>query len=366
LRIGIHCSTAGSLEKAAIKANELGANTFQIFSASPRMWRAKIPDLQQVRRLHQEREKHDLTPLVVHDSYLINLASNDPVIRENSVRAFTGELERALLIGAEYLVAHPGNYKGLTVDQGIFNVAENLVLAWRAVDEQLRGKPKLTILLENTAGAGAQLGGRLHELATIRELTGGYLDIPIGYCLDTCHCYVSGFDIAHEHGLTKLIKAASLTLGLDLVPVIHANDAKAGLNSHVDRHANIGEGKAQVLRARDAAVSERRAAHGTRAQLLDRRRARPLHVDARLQRAHPMGWDAFGLPAENAAIKNWPRAARVDAQQHRAHEAQMQRLGFRYDWNREVTTCEPEYYRWNQWFFLKMFERGLAYRKKRW
>ncbi|MFL6353829.1 MAG: deoxyribonuclease IV [Bryobacteraceae bacterium] len=242
MRIGIHCSTAGSLEKAAIKANELGANTFQIFSASPRMWRAKIPDLQQVRRLHQEREKHDLTPLVVHDSYLINLASNDPVIRENSVRAFTGELERALLIGAEYLVAHPGNYKGLTVDQGIFNVAENLVLAWRAVDEQLRGKPKLTILLENTAGAGAQLGGRLHELATIRELTGGYLDIPIGYCLDTCHCYVSGFDIAHEHGLTKLIKAASLTLGLDLVPVIHANDAKAGLNSHVDRHANIGEG----------------------------------------------------------------------------------------------------------------------------
>jgi deoxyribonuclease IV len=179
---------------------------------------------------------------VVHDSYLINLASSDPVIRENSLRAFTGELERALLIGAEYLVAHPGNYKGLTLDQGIFNVAENLVLAWRAVDAKLKGKPKLSILLENTAGAGAQLGGRLHELATIRELARPYIELPIGYCLDTCHCYVSGFDVAHEHGLTKLIESCSGTLGLDLIPVIHANDAKTSLNSHADRHANIGEG----------------------------------------------------------------------------------------------------------------------------
>jgi deoxyribonuclease IV len=246
LRIGIHCSTAGSLEKAAIKANELGANTFQIFSTSPRMWRARHPDREQIRRLQDEREKHDLTPLAVHDSYLINLASNDPVIRENSLRAFTGELERALLIGAEYLVAHPGNYKGLTLEQGIFNVAESLALAWRAVDENLKRKPKLSILLENTAGAGAQLGGHLNELATIRELAAQYIEIPIGYCLDTCHCYVSGFDIAHEHGLTKLIEAASAALGLEHVPMIHANDAKTSLSSHVDRHANIGEGNIGV------------------------------------------------------------------------------------------------------------------------
>jgi deoxyribonuclease-4 len=210
------------------------------------MWRAKPPDLEQIRRLHQEREKHDLTPLVIHDSYLINLASNDPVIRDNSLRAFTGELERALLIGAEYLVAHPGNYKGLTLEQGIFNVAEGLVLAWRAIDAKLKRKPKLSILLENTPGAGAQLGGRLQELATIRELAGQYVEIPIAYCLDTCHCYVSGFDIAHEHGLTKLIEAASGSLGLEHVPVIHTNDAKTVLNSHVDRHANIGEGNIGV------------------------------------------------------------------------------------------------------------------------
>jgi deoxyribonuclease IV len=206
------------------------------------MWRAKAPDPEQIRRLHQEREKNNLTPLVIHDSYLINLASNNSVIRDNSVRAFTGELERALLIGAEYVVAHPGNYKGLSLEQGIFNVSEALVLAWRAVDPKLKRKPKLSILLENTAGAGAQLGGQLRELSTIRELAGQYVEIPIGYCLDTCHCYVSGFDIAYEYGLKKLIDAASETLGLEHVPVIHANDAKTKLNSHVDRHAHIGDG----------------------------------------------------------------------------------------------------------------------------
>src|SRR6476646_6353878 len=111
LRIGIHTSTAGSLERSAVKAHELGANTFQIFTSSPRMWRAKPPDPTQVLLLKRERERHDLTPLVVHDSYLINLASADLVIRKRSIEAFTGEIERALIIGAEYLVTHPGNYR---------------------------------------------------------------------------------------------------------------------------------------------------------------------------------------------------------------------------------------------------------------
>lgn len=242
MRIGIHTSTAGSLERAAIKARELGANTFQIFSASPRMWRAKPPDPEQVRVFKQTREKHDLTPLVIHDSYLINLAAPPSVIREKSIEAFRGELERALVIGAEYVVAHPGNYKGLTCEQGILNAAEAIALAWRGVPAELKQNPRLTILLENTAGAGAQLGGQLHELATVAYLVRPYVDIPIGYCLDTCHCYVSGFDVAGEEGLTKLLKEVTETLGLENVPVIHTNDAKTSLNSHVDRHAHIGDG----------------------------------------------------------------------------------------------------------------------------
>ncbi len=206
------------------------------------MWRAKDPDPSQVDRLNAERDKHDLTPLVIHDSYLINLASPDPVIREKSIQAFGGELQRAVLIGAEFLVAHPGNYKGLTVEQGIANVATGIALSWNGVDAALRRSSKLRILLENTAGAGAQLGGKLEELAAIRELVSKSVDISVGYCLDTCHCYVAGFDIARKEGLELFVKHAASILGLEHIPVIHANDTKMELASHRDRHAGIGDG----------------------------------------------------------------------------------------------------------------------------
>ncbi len=134
---------AGSLERAAINAHELGANTLQIFSASPRMWRAKPPDKQQVQLLNIERTKHDLTPLVIHSNYLINLAAPPSDVRENSIHAFRGEIERALIIGADYLVVHPGNYKnGLTLEQGMLNVAEAMALAWRAVDDDSQNQSR--------------------------------------------------------------------------------------------------------------------------------------------------------------------------------------------------------------------------------
>jgi deoxyribonuclease-4 len=243
LRIGIHTSTAGSLERAALKAHELGANTFQIFSASPRMWRAKLPDPDQVRLLKLARDRHDLKPLVIHDSYLINLATADAVIRQQSIQAFTGEIERASLIGADYLVVHPGNYKDLTLEQGLLNVAEALAIGWRGVQDELKTKAAgLTILLECMAGARNQLGGDLSELATLRHLAGPYIEAPVGFCLDTCHLYVSGKDISTEDGLERTVEQADEILGLENVPVIHSNDSKMPLGSHMDRHANIGHG----------------------------------------------------------------------------------------------------------------------------
>ena len=206
------------------------------------MWRTKRLDPEQIRLLDEQRQKHDLVPLVIHDSYLINLASPPSVIREKSIDGFHGELERAILIGAEYLVTHPGNYRGLTVEQGILNVAKAVSLAWRAVDSSLKTRSRLTILLENTAGAGAQLGSNLEELSTIRNLVQPYLDVPVGFCIDTCHSYVSGFDVSEENGLESFLRSAASTLGWQNVPVIHANDAKMKLGSHCDRHANIGDG----------------------------------------------------------------------------------------------------------------------------
>ena len=220
-----------------MKAAELGANTFQIFSASPRMWRAVVPLRRDIRLFRKACEKFDLCPLAVHTSYLVNLATRDPVIREKSIAAFRAELERASLIGADYLVLHPGSYRGQSLQEGIS--AFVLGLAEAAQGLQLDG---LTVLLENTVGAGAQIGGKLEELHSIREQAARLCGLPIGYCLDTCHLLAAGFDIAGERGLASTVLRVNRVLGLENVLLIHANDSKQPLGSRIDRHANIGEG----------------------------------------------------------------------------------------------------------------------------
>jgi deoxyribonuclease-4 len=237
VRLGIHTSTSGSLEGAARKAAELGANTFQIFSASPRMWRARAPDPDQIRLLRAARDRYDLNPLVIHTNYLINLASLDPPIRAKSIAAFRGELERAHAIGAEYLVLHPGSYRGASIEQGIAALAQGL----RDAAQDLPAH-RVTVLLENTAGAGSHLGSRFEELKSMRDLAGELTGLPIGYCLDTCHLLAAGFDIATPAGLRATLRAAEHVLGLAHVHVFHVNDSKAPLGSHVDRHAKIGQG----------------------------------------------------------------------------------------------------------------------------
>jgi deoxyribonuclease-4 len=239
LRIGLHTSKAISLERAALKAREVGANCFQIFSASPRQWRAGKPDPADIKLLRGAREKYDLTPLVIHDSYLINLASRQTAIRTSSIAAFRGEIERALAIEADYIVMHPGNHKGQSIEEGLCAVIEGLEEASKG----LRSK-HLQILLENTVGSGAQLGSRFEELRALRDLTQQRIDFKVGFCLDTCHCFASGrYNVATPEGLKHTVSEIESILGLDNVKVMHANDSKGELASHLDRHANIGEGR---------------------------------------------------------------------------------------------------------------------------
>jgi deoxyribonuclease-4 len=237
MRLGIHTSIAGALENSAHEAAALGANTFQIFSSSPRQWKAAMPSTPAILAFQRAREKYSLDPLVIHDNYLINLASVHESVRALSVEAFRGELARAIAIGADYVVAHPGNYKGGTVEQGILNFLQGVAAA-------ASGLPlgKLMLLVENTVGAGAQLGSRFEELHVIREYGAKMTDLPIGFCLDTCHLLASGFDVSTADGLKQTVADADDILGLDHVRVMHANDSKGMLNSHIDRHANIGEG----------------------------------------------------------------------------------------------------------------------------
>jgi deoxyribonuclease-4 len=238
MRIGMHTSIAGNLANAARKAHALGGNCFQIFSASPRMWRATPPDPAQVLEMKAERAEYDLTPLVIHDSYLINLAAFDPEIRAKSIAGFRGELERARTIGAEYLVMHPGSAKGHeTLQQALETLTNSLETASKGLvfDD-------FCLLFENTAGGGATIGRTLEELKTLREMTAPRLPFPVGYCLDTCHLFVSGYDVSTEAGINDTVKQADTILGLDHVPLIHTNDSKGALNSHLDRHENIGKG----------------------------------------------------------------------------------------------------------------------------
>jgi deoxyribonuclease-4 len=219
-----------------LRAVEIGADTLQVFTASPRMWRAGTPAPAQVEALRTIRRKHGIHPLVVHVNYLVNLASRDPEIRAKSIATFRGELDRAAMVGAEYLVVHPGSSKGQTVDAAVSACAEGLCQA----ADGFTGA--VTVLLENTAGCGSTLGSRFEELHAIRDLAMPFAQVPIGYCLDTCHLLAAGFDITTAGGLRTTIRHAGDVLGLENVPVFHANDSKTPLGSHVDRHAKIGKG----------------------------------------------------------------------------------------------------------------------------
>jgi len=201
------------------------------------MWRARTPDAGQVKLLKAARERFDLHPLAIHVNYLINLASADPLIRAKSIAAFRGELERAAVIGAEYLVLHPGNYKGRSVEEGIAAFALGLKEAADGFHSS-----QVMVLLENTAGSGASLGSRLEELQSIRELARDLTTLEIGYCLDTCHLLAAGFNIATAAGLRATMRSIQQSIGLTNVHLIHANDSKTRLGSRVDRHAHIGAG----------------------------------------------------------------------------------------------------------------------------
>jgi deoxyribonuclease-4 len=236
-RIGMHLSTAGGVFTAADRAQAMGANTFQIFSSSPRMWRpAKIPaeHCAQMKRL---RVEYDCSPLVIHASYLINLCSQTEEVRRNSVAAFRGEVERALALGAEYLVLHPGSWKGLTREQGLERAAESIEaaiagLVWDECD--------FRILIENTAGAEFSLGGSFDQVGElVRRLE---QVAPVGVCLDTCHTHVAGYDLVTPQGYEATVSQIEALIGIEKIHVWHMNDAKAAMGSKLDRHEHIGEG----------------------------------------------------------------------------------------------------------------------------
>jgi deoxyribonuclease-4 len=236
-RIGVHLGTAGGASNAVERAREIGANTFQIFTSSPRMWRAPKVDPKQAERMRELRAKLDVGPLVVHTSYLVNVCSQSSETREKSVDAFRGEIERALAFGAEYLVLHPGSWKGLTRDEGLRLATDSIQ---RAIDGLPWQGSGFHILIENTAGAEFSLGGSFEQVAELVDRLKAHA--PMGVCLDTCHTHVSGYDIVTTDGYAETMNQIAATTTFDAVRVWHCNDAKAARGTKLDRHEHIGQG----------------------------------------------------------------------------------------------------------------------------
>jgi deoxyribonuclease-4 len=237
LRVGIHASIAGSYVNALESARKLGCNALQIFSSSPRMWQggpARIPEVDAA-AFRARRAELGLGPLVIHANYLINLAAAQPMLRTRSIQAFHDELVRGIALGADFLVVHPGSRGEATPEQAVATVIESVKQGSKRAS-----LGNLRILIENTAGMGVAVGSRLEELA---EILAGLKNVPADACLDTAHLFAAGYDIKSETGLTSTIDVIDGTIGLDRVPIFHANDSKIPLGGRVDRHENIGEGK---------------------------------------------------------------------------------------------------------------------------
>jgi deoxyribonuclease-4 len=236
-RIGVHVGTSGGTWTAVQRAVDAGANTMQIFSSSARQWKASPVKPEDAVKMREARAANDINPVSIHASYLINLCSQTESVRENSIVGFRGEGERALALAAEYLVLHPGSWKGLTREEGLRLAAEGIE---KAIDGLKWQGKNFTVLIENKAGAEFSLGGKLEQVAELVERLKKCA--PVAVCLDTCHCHVAGYDIVSPEGYDATMKLVGETVGFGAVRVWHCNDAKAPMGSKLDRHEHIGEG----------------------------------------------------------------------------------------------------------------------------
>jgi deoxyribonuclease IV len=233
-KIGFHAPIAGGLQNALLKAREHGCEAVQIFSRNPRGWQARPLSDEDVADFRRVRAEACISTVAIHANYLINLAAADETILAKSVASFREEVERGLLLGADYLVVHPGSARGACEADALRTCADSLRAACAGLD--LRD---FRILLENTAGQGECIGHRFEHL---RELIARCPDLNLGVCLDTAHAFTAGYDLRDEDGLAAALDSLDANVGLRNVLAVHFNDSKAAYNSRVDRHYHLGLG----------------------------------------------------------------------------------------------------------------------------
>jgi deoxyribonuclease IV len=230
--VGAHCS--GGVKAALDRAVEIGADAVQLFVQSPRAWRFPDHDPAVLERFRERREELGVGAVLVHTIYLVNLASPKDDFYEKSVSVMRSTMETARAIDAEGVVFHVGSHLGSGFEAGL----ERVVPALEQVLEL--GSERTWLLVENSAGAGGTIGRSVEELAAIVERLGRHP--RLGICLDTCHLWVSGYDVTDRAAVDGLLAEVDATIGLDRLRALHVNDASATLGSNLDRHANLGEG----------------------------------------------------------------------------------------------------------------------------
>lgn len=234
-RIGVHTSIAGGLHHSLERAKALGCNTLQIFSHNPRGWAVKSISGEEVMRFQSLRSHLHMTPLYIHTSYLINIASGNRDVRKRSLDLLAIEMDRADAIGAEYVILHPGSASG--DDERV--ARKRAIAALKEVAMLSRWKAGL--LIENTAGERGDISSRMVDLSDLLDAVKGSL--IAGICIDTCHAFAAGYDIGREKGVQHISGEIEKYIGHDKVKLVHLNDSKGDLGSGVDRHEHIGRGK---------------------------------------------------------------------------------------------------------------------------
>jgi deoxyribonuclease-4 len=231
--LGAHVSTAGGVVMALPRARAIAATAMQIFTKPANRWAERVCDEEEIHAFHAALADTDVRVTVSHDSYLINLASPDPTLRQRSMQSFIAELRRCNALDLDFLVSHPGNY----MDDRSTGIARNAD-AITACLEQVPGRTVLC--METTAGAGTALGASFEELAAILARVPAALQHRVGVCLDTCHVFAAGYDLVNDY--EGVWTRFADTVGVDRLRVMHLNDSKAPFGSRRDRHELIGEG----------------------------------------------------------------------------------------------------------------------------
>ena len=235
LKIGFHVSIIGRIDEAVDRAVEIGCNTFQIFTRNPRSWKAENLKREEVKAFIEKVERFDMQPVFAHMPYLANLASPRPNIYFLSVKTLKMELERCRILKIPYLVTHLGSHLGSGKSEGFKRIIKAINEAYSSVGGGV------TLLLENTAGTKNSMGSSFEDIKYIID----NLKFPdfVGVCFDTAHAYAAGYDLRTQRAVQDVIRRFDEIIGFEKLRLVHLNDSRGGLGSHIDRHEHIGMGK---------------------------------------------------------------------------------------------------------------------------